>query len=408
MDFKKCLLVLCLPIFASCGVSVNKDGQYTIGETLKNVSALTGRDGAPKQKVTIFDKTTHKVRRFDLATMAHEKSFDVPLPDLDHTVLYDEGQGYGIDLTSKNLEVFDDNGQLTHVPLQFEGVPASAAFAPEQGLLVVYDSLKAVEIVHITNQGHSIESWLGGPRLNPAADSTIASGDLNASGQLILGMSDGSIATVDVLASVQQRRWIFTLFATTIPHIQFVAPVRSNPDYVMVVGAGEADLVQLSQQTVLDRFTFDNSQLIKMSRGRDPHFVLRYGDETKLVYLSVPNSKTKLGTAKIQTQTMYAPIRYLTFSTLDLQNDFWSFIDATQTDYYASKDSLERGRILKVFRVSDQLAMKTKNLPDRAQLEPTLSSVFALFPSALGYAVNYNLFNDGQSELRMFNMPDIK
>jgi hypothetical protein len=137
------LLFAVATLFFSCGQG-NKsgdDGDHMIGQKLESIAPLRASDGEQKQKVSLYDPVVKKIHQFDLNQMGVLRTLAVLNPDEKHFVLDSGTSNYIVDLSEKHISIFDKNSNPQHEPIQFLGVPKSAAFRPDLGWLVTYDDL---------------------------------------------------------------------------------------------------------------------------------------------------------------------------------------------------------------------------------------------------------------------------
>ncbi|MCB0366297.1 MAG: hypothetical protein H6624_16440 [Bdellovibrionaceae bacterium] len=404
---KKLILSLSLTVLCTActgGGPKAEDEENIIGNKLEIISDLSGRTGGTSQMVAIFDDTTRKIHQFDLQAMAHKRSVDVLNPEAEHFVLYHEQGDYIVDLTLKHISVYDKNGAPQHNPVTFQGKPLSAAFRPDLGFMVIYDDLMSVSILKMNNEGQVVSSWVSGPILEN--DNSIVSGDINDAGQLVLALSDDSLAVVDLEQTLTDRKWTFVSMATPMNRMRWLAPVPGKPDQVLVRAQTRVALFDLNTQTVLSEMAIDPDEVRvrKYSRHLDPHIILNKeyrGKEATLIYVADNEVKSR---AIFHTNSNFM------LSRLSLADDSWTYVTVDR-EYPAWNNTLNEvreTRSLRRYGFSSMLAQQQKSLPDKARLKLAPDYVFALFPSELGYAVRYGVDSDEKRELKLFNLRLIK
>jgi hypothetical protein len=401
MRFSYLFFILFAALISACTPEM-KDGtstdQNNIGEKLQDVSSLTTEDGQSQSQVAIYDQTVARIHQFDLHSLTLIRSLPVDNPSADHYVLYHQAGNYVVDLSMQNLTLYDYQGMAEHSLLNFAGKPKSAAFKPNLGLLVVYDDLNSVGILKINQFGRAEKSWVGGTLVTGTA--SIAAGDINEAGQLILAMSDNSITVVDLDQTMSSRKWIVTeTFPTNLSKITWLAPVRGSTDLILVVSDQTLSLLSLSSQTIVSSFSLSSYKQLAYSKSIDPHIILKRNNEVVVAYVS-GNS--------ITTRSVYQHTGYVAKSRLDLIQDSWIMVGINNESWIWGKSDAEKyNRTVKSWRFSDLLAQYSFNLRDNSVLEIADKSLLSLFPSKLGYAVYYNMSSGTTQELKGFNIPYI-
>jgi hypothetical protein len=369
--------------------------EYKIGDPLREISPLANQDGSQQTQIAIFDKTVRKIHQFDLQSSKHVRTLSVVAPASDHSLLYEQTGNYVIDLTGQHLTIFDNQGGAQRDPVTFLGKPVSTSFRPSTGFLVVYDDLGSVAVLKINNVGKISASWVGGSVVS-GNDSSIASGDINDLGQLILGLSDNSIAIVDLNTTLSQQQWVLTRFSTTLDQISWLAPVRGNSDQILVKDKNKISLVSLSQQNILDSVDVSSNKIIKYSRAIDPHIVTRLEAETRIFYVdqSQIHMKSRFNLDYERMLTSY----------LNLSSDTWKFVDGKVINHFFEPTDSNESRRMTHYRFSDLLAQGGQKIPDNAQVELTEDYIFALYPSELGYAIVYDSNSRPIHKFEAFNV----
>jgi hypothetical protein len=412
MDFKKLFSVLVLVCFtglAACTGQIAGDDSddHGIGEKTTNTSSLITVDGTEPQNVVIFDKTVRRIHQFDLATMKHVRSFEVMNPGDEHFVLYSQNGNYIVDMSMKGLSIFNKYNQANHRPITFEGKPKSAAFNDVKGLLVVYDDLMTVGILKLDPNGEVLDKWKNG--FGIGGNSTISSGDLNADGKLVLAMSSGEFAVVDIDGTLAlqgtNRHWVYSSFATNLVDVKWVAALRQDPNRVLVRSAAEIALVDLSTQSVISRMNITDD-VVKVSRYNDPHVIMRNSSAIKVVYVDGAQLKVKqfiLGARNYS-------INGILNSNLNLTTDHWTFVDTSRRvrNIFNDLDETRTDRQFRRFLFNNSnngpLSTENKAVPSDAQIELSTNFIFSLYPSELGYAVRSDINTDEKVEAKLFNL----
>lgn len=394
---KTAVLAGCLlPMLSACTGAVDVRGdEFLIGEKLEVMSGVNTDDGGETRQITIFDETVRKIHLFDVAEMKHLRTLSVRSPGETHYVAAHPRGNYVIDFTMKGLTVFDRDGRAQTDPLAMVGQAKSAALKAEAGLLVVYDTLMNVGLVQLGATGQVERANIFGPRISGAS---IAAGDLTDDGRLVLAMSDGSLAIADVDQSLRTGSWVVTRYDVAMNDVNWVAPLKGTSQ-VLLRAPGRLALFDIDARVKLAEYPLSSGQAAeKLSRSHDPHVVLRDGDNLTLVY---PKN------GAFETRTFFRQSRHLLLSLLDADRDQWSYIDASsvRNPFLTNDiDAVRQTRVLKRRRLSDLATLINKDLPKDTQLRLADSYVFALYPNKLGYAVRYNVQNEGTAVLKLFNM----
>ncbi|MGE4130741.1 MAG: hypothetical protein AB7F86_03840 [Bdellovibrionales bacterium] len=376
-------------IVSACDPGPNSNGEHLIGDKLKDVSALTAQGGGDQDQIGIFDSTVGRIHQFNLAGNFLVRSFPAQNPGLEHSVLYDQSGNYLIDLTTKSLSIFDKSGNENKNPIEMLGKPMSAAFRADLGILVIYDDLQSVGILKLNSNGEVQKARVFGSSFGSSV--TISAGDVDSTGRLVLALSDGSMALVDIDASLTAGSWVKTTFATTMDNVRWLAPVRGSPDLAFVLQNEKLSVINVATQTVTDGPTIDNADVLFRSKSIDGHIMIRDATDKNKINMYYVNAGT------ITSQSLYFNSPAILNSRLDLTGDSWTLISATY-------DS----RSVRRWRFSDLLTTTNETLPKEAKFEVNGNRVFALYPSKMGYAVHYNLTAKTSAELKHFNIPFIQ
>lgn len=406
MDFKNILATLCVISSAGlvgCGGYIGNEGDdtYNIGNPTKSVAALITPDEGESQSLVLFDKTVRRIHQFDVTSMKHLRSFEVRNPQDDHYVLYGNNGDYILDLSLKGLTIFDKNDQAQHQPIKLQGTPKSAAFLPSKGLVVVYDDLMSVGMMKLGSSGEVLKKWVGGSVV--VGNATISSGDLNADGKLIFGLSDGSMVVVSDLEKVMdEKSWgSVDPFMTGLGDIKWLAPLPHQPNQVLVRTSQQIALLDIAARTLLASYPFDQ-KVLKLSKFIDPHIILDAGGKIKIIYAENSQIKERIYIPRTKVLDVY----YLLNSTLDLMKDSWSFVDSKEPVQFLFNDidATKTARRFARHRFSDFLATHSQVVANNTQVEIAHDFIFSLYPSELGYAVRYDIESEKKSELKLFNL----
>ena len=392
-------------IFALCACDPGRDArgdEHLIGEKLKDVSSMTTATGESQQMIAMYDKTVNRIHQFDLAPNILVRSFQVLNPGVDHHVLYDQTGNYMVDFSTKHLSIFDKFNEVNHNPIRFIGTPKSASFRPSLGFLVMYDDKMSVGVLKLDVSGKVLKSKVfgadfGGP--------TISAGDVDETGRLILALSSGKIAIVDLSASLNSGSWSYTLVNTTLNNCVWLAPIRGSPNKVFVQQEDRMSVVDLVAQTSADGPLISRKSVMYYGKMPDAHIIYESASDTslmKIAYINAGVIATK--------QVSFAP-RAIMNSRLDLANNSWTMISAKSSSYnYRNGKTTYNNRAVTrwTFTSNEFVGILDEKLSDAATFEVNADRLFALLPVKMGWAVNYNLNNGSQRPLKYFNMPFIE
>lgn len=374
-----------------------------IGNSLEDMSSLNDDAGNEINKIVVYDQTVSRIHQFNMDNMAIERSLPVLNPGIPHNVLYNLSGNYVIDFTTKHISFYDRLGKATHNPIRFVGTPVSAAFRPSQGWLVVYDSLMSVGILKVNAAGTVLQQRKVGPDLG--SNRTIAAGDIDDGGRLILALSDGSIVKVDLEATLANG-WtvIGAPIVTGLTDIKWLAPVRGQPDQVMVTTKDKMAVIDTQAGAVIGTPTTLDGSIVWQSKGIDAH-VLTANYSSSGVRLYYVSGSTVLS------KHLPRASGSITHSRLDQTADLLTFVTAGSYKWTASSlisKSEPRDRMIRQWRFSDLDAQLEEKVVDGAKLALAKRSVFALMENKLGWALNYDLYSGAPPvEKRGFNVPYI-
>jgi hypothetical protein len=375
-----------------------------IGTKLEDMSSLNDDAGNDINQIVVYDQTVSRIHQFNLDNMNIERSLPVLNPGIPHNVLYNLAGNYVIDFTTKHISFYDRLGRPNHNPIRFVGTPISAAFRASLGLLVVYDSLMSVGILKVNTAGSVLQARKVGADLG--GNRTIAAGDIDDGGRLILALSDGTIVKVDLDAVLSTGAWTLTgtPIATGLTDINWLAPVRGQPNQVMVATKDKMAVIDTLAGTVIGTPTTLNGSIVWRSKGIDAH-ILTSNYSSAGVHLYYVSGSTVLS-KQLQRAT-----GGITHSRLDQSADLLTFVTAGSYKWRAA--SLDSGnepldRMIRQWRFSDLDAQLEEKVVDGAKLALARRSVFALMENKLGWALNYDLYSGAPPvQRRGFNVPYI-
>ncbi len=385
-----------LHLFSCVGPKLSEGDENIIGNKLENVSSLKTTSGGDSAAVVLFEPLVQKIYQFNLDQMSLVRALNVLNLNQPHYVLHDTVGNYIVDLSVKHISIFDKNSNPQHNPIRFFGKPLSAAFRPELGLLVMYDDLQTAGIVQMNSNGVVQKSAVFGSIVSN--DQTIAAGDLLEDGNLVLALSDNSLAEINIAQSLTQNNWSSLVQSTGLSEINWVAPVPSKPRLIFIKSKNQVSLYDLDSHSVISSVAV-TGEIEKYSKSFNPHILERVDNHTlKLIYTN--------GTA-IQTRVLNRKNKTILTSDLDLTQNMWSFVEvpAFGVDSYSNNLNIYKyNREIVRYRISDMAALQSKAIPDRAQVKLANDYLFCLFSSDLGYASKNSILDDTVNVIRNFNV----
>ena len=390
------LITACFTLSA-CGDFAMDRSDHLVGEKLKEVSGLTSDTGAVVSKVAMYDKTVNRIHQFALGPMKLIRSERVAANNQPHYVLYDQIGEYLIDLTERDITIFDRDGGASKNPVRMPGQPVSAVFRPSAGLLVVYDDLMSVALIKITPTGAIQKAWLGGPAL--CGGGTISAGDVDGAGRLVFAMSNGNIVLVDVDQSIDNHAWSCQFYPSGVTDtIKWLGRVRDNSDQVLAATNSGVHLLDVSARTTLASRT-DLGGVDKFSKSIDPHAIFLEKAKMTIAYAR--------GSA-IQTRDFFYVADMILNTRLDVAGDQFSMIHSEGSKRTYLDTPSEFARELVGWRLSDLLATPSVKLPDKATFEMAGRTLFMLYPSKVGRAESFDLLTGVVARKDGYNLPYIQ
>lgn len=410
-----CISAILVAAFSSCGpVKVDMDGDDgQIGEPLSKLSGLSSFQGESQGVIGIYDETVKKIQIFNLKDKLHVASLDTVESKTeykDHFVLYGNEGKYAVDITTQGIAIISQDNKVVKDPIVLVGKPISAAFDSSRGHLVIYDDAGSVGLLHLDGTGRVIKSKVRGSRLNGSNGPTISSGDLLEDGNLVLSMSDGTIALVDFLQSLNGTTWVYSSKVTGLPLAQWVSRIPGQANQILLriksTGGHSIYIYDMQTETVLSTYAI-SGYVEKSSRNGHPHLVLSPLDSNSYVVVYPVN-----GVLQSVQRTRYASESVSTVlnSRLSLVEDSFSYVEAVRSSGFFDENwnynSIRENRTFNKFSLSEMLLQSKFSIPNGVLIELSEDHLLALYPHRLGYAVSFELDSaNGQSrhEFRFFN-----
>jgi len=391
-------LGLALTFLSGCSKDLTADDEYNIGNKLEAVTPLRADNGQQNATIVMFDEVLRKVHEFDVATLAKIRTLPVNNPGEKHYELHDPVGNYIIDLSLKGFTIFDTNSNAQNNPVQLQGQPRSAAFDPSSGYLVIYDDMMDVGVVSLSPTGQVLSAGGFGSSINGV---TIASGDLVGAGQLVLALSDGTIATVNLAQSLTQGQWVYTVVPTSFSSgLSWVAAVPGFPQEILAKSGNYLELINFTNGQTISQSGQQN-QFLKLSKTVNAHAISGDGQNISLLYTDG---------STIQVRQMYKQDQVIMGSQLDLTNNIWVLVNGDagyNFDIFSGDINIVKSnRSLRVYQPSSMFASANMDLPSSAQILLDTTFFFALQPSDLGDAFTQNYVTGQKLETKGFNLKE--
>lgn len=400
------LLTFPVALLTGCGDPMSYDSNVpagTIGEKLTTSSALSDSSGqADRTQMVFFDKTVRRIHHFDLNSMKMIRSLNVDNPSAQHTVIFDQNLGLIVDFSTGHLTLFDRDGVATKNPVQFAGKPTSSAYRSSTGTLVVYDDLSNVAIFKFDSNGRVTSKWMGGSLLNSTSGATILCGDLNENDELVLALSDETLAVVDINQTLLAGSWNYRTVATTLGEIQWLAPIRGSATSIMTLSENSNREKVISSVSLVDgtaQSVTTTASIAIASKNKDPHIITTsYGSPAKMYYATASGLAAP--------RTLSTTLASIFDSRLSLSENSWTVLEGNKNYSwkYAANEYEYSNRTLRKYRFSDMLAFPKTALPDKADLSVSNAYVLALHPSELGLAERISISDGSKAQLKLFNL----
>lgn len=401
MDFKIVFLTVMLSFLLACSKSLTPSVNLGyIGNSLESISQGYGENGEAEGDMVIFDETTRRIHDFDLQSMTLKNSTEVVNPDAQHFLFYYKAKDFIFDLSQSHLSILNQSRNLVSHPLKFSGLPVSVAVQQQLGLFVLYDDLQSTGIIKLGSNGEVANSWVGGSLLSTGA--SIVSGDLNSNGQLVLSLTGGTLAVVDVEETLGQQKWVFEQFASGINDINWMAPLPNQPNLFLAKSATKIVLFNITNKSIIDSVNISGQQIQQLSKSIEPHLLLLDQGSLKIAYVQNDH---------IVVNNVNQSVNKILYSVLDSTSGVWTYVDsnASANDYYYGYyynniDYTKYRRTLKRVRLSDLLVTQNQALADNTQVRLISDYIFTLFPSSMGYVSRFSITNSEEKVLKYFNM----
>ncbi len=418
--FKKPMRSLCGALVCTALLQVacteapnGEPDEEIIGVRLQNISSLNLVNGEEPQNLALFDETIRKVHWFDLAKMKHLRAFGVQFPESPHYVLQKDN-GYVIDITQKGLAVYSIQGLVKMNPIRMQGKPLSAAFREDLGWLVLYDDTNSIGILKIDNNGEIEGSWIGGPILGDGY--SVAAGDINAQGTLVLSLrsekstNGDRLALVDLEATIASSQWQYTSIDDLgFERIRWLAPIPGTSDQILVRSEGQIAALDLSSKSVISSLDTDGYQVEKYSKAYDPHVILRkLGSSSRDDYKALTDEIkiVRFDNNEVAGLSLTKRPRYIVSSHLDLKRNQWTYIDRKDAPYdpFADKNEQKQTRTLVRHEFKSLGTQQSIPISDGVQVELSPKFLFSLHASDLGYATRINIETEEMAVDKAFNL----
>jgi hypothetical protein len=223
-----------------------------------------------------------------------------------------------------------------------------------------------------------------------------------ANGDLVLALSSGRLAKVNVDATLNNGSWTYTTATTGLSEISWVARVPGNNSRALLKHADGVSLININDGSTVTNYSKSGFTVRAFSKSVDSHIVASNGyNNFRLIYSDG---------ATIKTRDLFQQLDQIMSSDLDLTRNAWTLSMGQESrgyDIYTGDYNVTRtNRTLKRFRPTDMLASETKKIPDRARIFVAQDFMFALFPSELGYVSRQDFVTGQKIENKGFNVKE--
>lgn len=415
--------VIASSLLVSCGYKESQrpgtdhSEDNIIGTNLAGVSAVTGESGTDQNKIAMYDATVCRIHQFNLTTNRWERALKPRILGGDHKVMFDPSGNYVIDVVEASFTVFNKDGVGQDPGVTFAGKPKTASFRPSLGYMVMQDDSKTAALVKINGAGNVTGNSTLGQIVY--GNVTMLAGDIDDFGTLVLALSDGKIALVDIAQTVSNNTWTITdSFASTLTDINWLAPMHDGSHQILVKtredSNGDSRIAifdTVTKAMVGSPYVVPSSRkIIKTSKFYDPHFIVRDDKDA-----NDPTAVSTLVYAQggvIQTKLMTNKIRNILSSRINITDGTWAIVD---TDVWRIWDSwtwhwyhrvafddyniVKSGRVFQLFSLPQGMALlKRYTVADTTDLQIGQNTIFQLYPSKLGLATTTSIMNPANSK----------
>ncbi|OFZ28938.1 MAG: hypothetical protein A2622_12630 [Bdellovibrionales bacterium RIFCSPHIGHO2_01_FULL_40_29] len=404
------LLFSCTPVAQD-----NPDDDYRIGEKLESKSSLTSYSGDATKIVALYDSTISKIQLFDLENKKHIKTLNSGLDKAakDHFLLYNEAGNYVVELTQKGFSLIKSTGEVIDNPIKLLGMPTSASFRPEIGLLVIQDDANSIGILKISNQGDILKSWVGGSKIDPLSSSSLASGDINENGELLASLTDGQILKINLESTLTLQQWIFEKKGALATKAKWVATLQGQPDRILLrTSLVEKEhtliLYDLMTQSMVESKTFQG-YLENSGRFFNPHVVINDNVNQEIIFITTDGNQ--LFSSYFQRKSSMSNINVIS-SVYDKNTENLSYVQIDRSylteEGYISLNAVKEKRTFKKIRMTDYLLISEFTIPNNTTIDFSSDFVFSLYPNKTGYATVYSGDGIVSHEFKFFNRKFLK
>lgn len=374
MDFKKNLLFIAMFIVFACknrsgSNYANPQNTNTIGDSLQSYMPryMLGMDN--KNIITAYDDNVKRIHQFDLANASLVRSFPVQRANT-HNILTGRSGNYVIDIADGKLDLINEDGTSTDIPLNFPGTPSTAAFSPEEGIFAIVDEFDSIGLLEINEQGIIVNSWMGGSKLG---DQTIAmAGDVLPGARLVVSMNDKKLAIIDIRASMEQKTWVFETTDAFSSSIDWIARIPNQENWIMATSLSSVFVYDIANKTIIDEISLSSKRILGRYRDLSPHIYTQ----------DIANEES--GSTSTEFVQAYTINNDGTLSAYSLQSNLYqvdySVIDTEQ----GILSVVERSTVYRV-RLSDNLVLTRLQSKSGAKTGITSDYIFFQYDSALGY-----------------------
>ena len=362
------------------GSSAYDDTDFEVGRKpeLFNAGYLWGADDS--QNIVMIDRAGHTLQHFGLEPFEHKNTIDLPLDYVEQGVLSSVNAGYFVTIADEEYAIVKPNGDAERNPVELFGEIETAAFDPENHVLVLSDSTRSLALLVLTNDGTVQGTWKAGSLFTD--EKYIVSGTMITEGRLVLALEGGTIALVDVAKSVADQAWSYTSFDLADTElISWMAAIPDDPDVVMMTDESNLYMVDVERQTVVATQATDDS-IVGKFRDYEPHVITRPSSEIITVYYWKDGA---LVSQSMRGADSYAISQSYLDSETEMMTVVYDQYSSYDDDFYNDRDYYTQSEVYR-FRLSDNLAMDKTSVDDEVSLVVTPSFLVLLHESILGKA----------------------
>lgn len=375
-----------ISLLTSCTLSKSTGpdaGTNSIGSPLKSYMPRFMKGSENSQYMLAYDGKVNRIHQFDLESMSLTQSFPVHKAK-EHQILTGSKSDYIIDVSQTQIDLVKADGTTKSKILGFTGKPETTAFLPDENLFVIVDDLFSIGALELTDSGDILGSFIGGSKIS---DQNFAgAGDIVAGGTLIVGLSDKSLAKIDLKESIAKQSWQFEKTAPLTNTIKWISAIPGNSSLVMIETDKSLLTYDLDKDQIVTEMQLTENEQTQTIFGRfrdlAPH-VYAWSTSENLVRVYYSDSQGQILNQTISYNLAVATSQsdnQLANSVLDPDDLTLVFI----TGSLNADNRFTQQRVLKI-RLSDNMALTDKRSDGPAAAGITKNFILFQYDSPLGY-----------------------